>query len=99
MFAGDGIMAADAAGRILLCNRAVEEIFGYAANEILGRPLETLISESPQVRGQVMHRSVPDRAPEWAARVQRRRMSGQRKDGTGFPVEATLSHREIQAGW
>jgi two-component sensor histidine kinase len=33
---------------------------------------------------------------EWVARVQRWRMAGQRKDGTAFPVEATLSRREIE---
>jgi PAS domain S-box-containing protein len=96
MFAGDGIMAADADGRILLCNRAAEEIFGYAAREILGRPLETLIAEPRQARRPPGHASVPGRMPEWAALVQRRSMAGQRKDGAEFPVEATLSRREIE---
>jgi two-component system, chemotaxis family, CheB/CheR fusion protein len=96
MFAGEGIMAADADDRILLCNRAAEEIFGYAANEILGRPLGTLISEPRQARGQPALGSVPDRAAERTALVQRRRMLGRRKGGAAFPVEATLSRPEIE---
>jgi PAS domain S-box-containing protein len=96
MFAGDGLMAADADGRILLCNHAAEAIFGYAANEIVGRPLGTLIAEPRQARGQPAHRSVPERAPALTALVQRWRTAGQRKDGTAFPVEATLSRGEIE---
>jgi PAS domain S-box-containing protein len=96
MLAGDGIMAADADGRILLYNRAAEEIFGYAANEILGRPIGTLISEPRQARGQPALGSVPDRAAERAALVQRPRMLGRRKGGAAFPVEATLSRPEIE---
>jgi PAS domain-containing protein len=47
MSAGDGVMAADEDGHIVLCNRAAEEIFGYAADEILGRSIETLMARPP----------------------------------------------------
>ena len=43
--AGDGIIAADEDGRILLFNRAAEETFGYAAGEVLGLPVEVLLPE------------------------------------------------------
>jgi PAS domain S-box-containing protein len=92
MFAGEGVMAAGQDGRVLMCNRAAEEIFGYEAEEILGLPIETLIAEPRRPasgRGR-------DLAPEWAALIERRRMAGQRKHGGKFPVEATLSHREIE---
>ena len=93
MFAGDGVVAADEDGRILLCNRAAEEIFGYAADEILGRPIETLMAD-PARRA---HRPVSEGGPgrSLAAPVERRRLVGQRKHGGQVPLEATLSHREI----
>jgi PAS domain S-box-containing protein len=96
MFAGDGIVAADEHSRILLCNHAAEEIFGYAADEVLGRPIETLFAEPHQARRQPVDGRVQGLAPEWAALVEHRRMAGQRKGGGEFPIEATLSRREIE---
>jgi PAS domain S-box-containing protein len=96
MFAGDGIMAADQEGRVLLCNRAAEEIFGYAAEELLGLPIETLARRAAE--------SAPATGPwaraRWRARAGRAGRApahaGQRRHGREFPVEATLSRREIE---
>lgn len=43
--AGDGIVAADADGRIILWNPAAERIFGFTAEEALGRSLDLIIPE------------------------------------------------------
>ena len=43
--AGDGIVAADAEGRIILWNPAAERIFGFTAEEALGRSLDLIIPE------------------------------------------------------
>ena len=97
MFAGEAVMAADENGRVLLCNRAAEEIFGYAPEEILGLPIERLMVEpAPEARWQPTHGRGQGLAPEWTALVESRRMAGQRKHGGEFPVEATLSRREIE---
>ncbi len=40
----DGVIAIDQGQRILLFNRAAEQIFGYRAQEVLGQPLQSLIS-------------------------------------------------------
>src|SRR5918992_5055840 len=43
--ATDGIVSANAAGDIIDINRAAEQMFGYAAGELLGRPLTVLMPE------------------------------------------------------
>jgi PAS domain S-box-containing protein len=43
--AGDGIIAADADGKIIFWNPAAERIFGFAAEETLGRSLDLIIPE------------------------------------------------------
>jgi PAS domain S-box-containing protein len=43
--AGDGIVAAGADGRIILWNPAAERIFGFTAEEALGRSLDLIIPE------------------------------------------------------
>jgi len=94
MSAGDGVMAADEDGHIVLCNRAAEEIFGYAADEILGRSIETLMAEP--ARRAHRHLSEASSGPGLAAPVERRRLVGRRKHGGEVPLEATLSRRAIE---
>ncbi|WP_375459808.1 ATP-binding protein [uncultured Enterovirga sp.] len=43
-FAADGLLTLDPAGRILSVNGAAERLFGYAANEIVGEVVTTLIT-------------------------------------------------------
>ncbi len=43
--AGDGIVAADADGTIILWNPAAERVFGFTAEEALGRSLDLIIPE------------------------------------------------------
>lgn len=44
--AGEGIYGIDAEGRVSFVNRAAERMLGYAAAEILGRPMHDLIHHS-----------------------------------------------------
>jgi PAS domain S-box-containing protein len=46
--AGEGILCTDRSGRIVLFNKAAEELFGYRAEEVLGHPLSALIHDPPR---------------------------------------------------
>jgi PAS domain S-box-containing protein len=94
--AEDGIVTVNARHEIVLFNRGAAKIFGYTPDEILGRPLALLLPERYRpdhgrqvnefARGPVASRPMGER----------RTILGQRKDGTEFPVEATIS--KLEAG-
>jgi len=42
---GDGVVISDAEGKIVFWNSAAERIFGYAANEALGKSLDLITPE------------------------------------------------------
>jgi PAS domain S-box-containing protein len=91
-FAGDGALVADQNGRILLVNRAAEELFGFAAEQMLGRRIEALIAK----RSRQFYRQWADgllTAPDRTTGLSRRRceMTGRRCGGSEFKIDATLS--------
>ena len=94
---GDGIISTDAAGRVLVFNRAAEEIFGYAAGEVLGNPVDMLLPE--RFRHTHLHdveRFARDPAASGNRLMGHRRpVSGLRKNGDEFPLEATLSREMV----
>src|SRR4051812_33229024 len=80
------IVSQDLNGSILSWNRAAERLFGYAAAEILGQPLRTVIPEDrlgdeDEVRARIGRGETVE--PYQTAR--------RRKDGTLFPVSLSDS--------
>lgn len=99
--AHEGIMMTDAEGRVVLWNRAAEEIFGYSTGEILGRPFDRyLLPEKTR-------RNVQDSISEFRTKgVIRRTLSGHmstepavRKGGEVFVAECTLSPVRYRGAW
>jgi len=85
-----GTVLVDHQGRILLVNAHVEELFGYARDELIGKTVDILVPE----RFASAHAS--DRTNFFAARQARamgagRELFGRRKDGSEFPVEIGLN--------
>ena len=92
----DGVVSTDRRGRIILFNKAAEELFGYSRAEVLGRPVEILLPK----RVQGAHReafAAFARSPSAQARMMghRREILGLRKNGQEFPAEASLSRRDV----
>ncbi|MEW6325254.1 MAG: EAL domain-containing protein [Nitrospirota bacterium] len=90
--AADAIVMIDEAQRIMLFNRSAEQAFGYAASEVLGRPLDLLLS--PRfVEIHRQHVSNFGAGPATSKFMGERqcKIFGRRKDGTEFPAEATIS--------
>ena len=48
--APDGVLVADADGRIAVVNARMEQLFGYARKEMIGQPVEMLIPEDVRSR-------------------------------------------------
>jgi two-component system nitrogen regulation sensor histidine kinase GlnL len=49
----DGVIVADADGRVLIWNRAAEELTGIAGDDAVGRDLRAVLADNPAVVGQV----------------------------------------------
>ncbi len=86
----DCIVTMDDQGRVLEVNRALEETFGYRAEEMIGRELAALIVP-PKLREQ--HREGVARAATGDIRLDGQRLTalGMRKDGTEFPIELIVT--------
>ena len=93
--ARDAIISIDAAQRIVLFNRAAEQVFQRSSAEMLGQPLDQLIPERLRVihrehiggyaRTGVTSRVMGDLAA----------LSALRGDGSEFPIEASISQGKV----
>ena len=88
--APDGILQVDASGHIVLVNRALENIFGYTREELLGKPVEILIPREQRIAHE-SHRAGYREHPSTRAMGAATALEGLRKDGSRFPVEISLS--------
>lgn len=96
-FAPDAIVVVDRGGEIVLANPQIEEVFGYAPAEIVGKPLETLVPV--RLRGQhFLDRQSYFDDPRTRAMGAGLELSGLRADGTEFPAEISLSSLETDEG-
>jgi PAS domain S-box-containing protein len=95
--APDGIVIADRDGRITIVNRQAELLFGYEREELLGRDIEILLPDSAR-RRHVEHREQYIAAPAVRPMGRGLALSGQRKDGTEFPAEISLSPLQTDDG-
>jgi PAS domain S-box-containing protein len=88
--AKDAIVSADCQGQIIFFNAGAEQIFGFAAGEVIGKPLTLLMPEryhDAHARG--MRRFFSSEEKETAGKTVE--LAGQRKDGSEFPVELSLA--------
>lgn len=93
--AQEAVVSVDAAQRIQIFNKGAERIFGYAAEQILGQPLDILMP----ARFRAAHRRHIDgfaRTPEGSRLMNRRgEIVGLRKSGEEFPGEASVSKLDL----
>ena len=88
---GQSVIATDLEGKVLYWNRAARELYGWSAEEALGRPImevapsEDLMEQAQEIMSELM-----------AGRSWTEEFVGRRKDGTTFPalVTDTPAHDE-----
>src|SRR5690242_11698560 len=95
--APDAMIIIDGSGAIRFVNRQVSHLFGYAHEEIVGRPVELLMPARFHTRhvGHREHYRDNVRVRPMGAGLE---LFGRRKDGTEFPVEISLSPIEHGQG-
>jgi PAS domain S-box-containing protein len=82
----DAIISKDLNGTIATWNGAAERLFGYTAEEAIGKPITMLIPEDRQQEESVILNSIRKGRP-----VARYETVRQRKDGTQVPIALTVS--------
>jgi PAS domain S-box-containing protein len=95
--APDAIVEVDQAGHIVLLNRVTETLFGYRREELLGQPVEVLVP--PELHAHhLSYRHGYSAHPTTRPMGRGLHLEAQRKDGTRFPVEISLSPVPTEEG-
>ena len=84
-----GIIIADKKGRILEANAHTFQMFGYERNELIGQPVETLLSDALRSAHE-KHRDSYNANPHARPMGVGMDLFARRKDGSEFPVEISL---------
>jgi PAS domain S-box-containing protein len=91
------IVMTDESGMIAFANTMAEQIFGYAEGELLGVQVEALVPAGARAT-HVAHRAGFLASAFPPSLGKERGVAGQRKDGTVFPVELSLSKLQREGG-
>jgi len=92
-----GIAVLEPGGRIAMVNRALERLFSYSREELVGQPVELLVSDASRpahagIREMYLH------ALDAEAMGTGRELQARRKDGSEFSVEIRLSPVRTEHG-
>jgi two-component system cell cycle sensor histidine kinase/response regulator CckA len=93
--APDAMVVSDQEGRIVLVNSHTETLFGYRRDEMLGQRVEMLMPKRFRISHRHYLMAFFD-APRMRPMDEQSDLWGQRKDGTAFPVEISLSPLKVE---
>jgi diguanylate cyclase (GGDEF)-like protein/PAS domain S-box-containing protein len=89
-----GVLAVNDRGSIVMTNPTLESLFGYTLGELYGQPLEVLLPERLRHR-HALHRQRFSASPHHRAMGTGMDLLGRRKDGSEFPLEASLTSLQL----
>jgi PAS domain S-box-containing protein len=95
--APDAILEVDDQGRIVLINETAEKMFGYSRDELMGLNVETLVPAAMRTH-HVKHRTSYTGHPQMRPMGTGLELHAQKKDGSLFPVEISLSPNPSDEG-
>ena len=95
-FAPNGLLFLDTSGRIQSVNRAVESLFGWSREELLGRPVETLLPT--RYRAQHEGHRAAFHTNGYIQAANGRDLWGLRKDGIEIPVQVYVNRIQNESG-
>jgi PAS domain S-box-containing protein len=90
----EAIVVADARGKIVQCNLATSEIFGFAWQELVGQNVNVLMKSSEH-HAHDGYLQAYQRTGQKRLMTQPRVVQGMRKDGTLFPVRVTVKETRV----
>lgn len=93
--AAESIVSVDEDWRIIAFNRMAEEVFGYTRNEVIGNPLDMLISPNPEDPDEGLVSCSIASGTEAPGMCANRIVYGLRRDGIQFPAETSMSTVEV----
>ncbi len=88
--APNGIVICDETGAILFANHQIETTFGYAADELVGSPVDELVPLAYRTADLIDIHELRQQPPS-GAMTAGRNLSGRRKDGSEVQVEVGLA--------
>ncbi|MGA2908776.1 MAG: sigma 54-interacting transcriptional regulator [Terracidiphilus sp.] len=96
-FSPDAILVTDSDGVMRAANPRAEELFGYSAQELIGKPIEILVPARFR-GGHPRHRENYSAHPRTRQMGAALNLFGLRKDGMEFPVDIMLKPMETESG-
>ncbi len=93
----DAAVVSDSGGRIVFVSRGAEQLFGYEAIELLGRPIEVLMPVEHRDQHEHHRKAFKDK-PRHRPMLAGMQLYGTRKDGTNFRAEIALTPVRTKEG-
>ena len=94
--APDAVISTDADGAIQLFNRSAETLFGYDAEEVLGKPMEILMPEYFRNHHRLLVEDFSRSKDNYRTMDRRQDIYALRRDGSEFPAAASVTKTDIQ---
>ncbi len=94
----DAVLISDEQGIITQCNPKVEHLLGYTADELIGRPIDSLLPERLRAN-HAAQRDGYSASPVSRRMGQGRTVKARRKDGSEVDIEISLSRMQAKSSF